>query len=163
MDNETVKVDQRQCWSTPADFWAVVNAEFEFHIDVAAIAENSKCARFITPEQDSLITPWFDGDIRRGWLNPPFKQMTPFSNKSAIEAIRYPDSVVCMLGPLTAAPWLTEFCYQQASEIRDLYPRIQFQPPAGIPMTSNAKDNVMVVFRRKPENVPANRFTWRWK
>lgn len=164
IESKNTVIDLRQCWETPLDFWEVANAEFEFQIDIAATAENRKCERFISLEQDALGPfPWLSSSARRGWLNPPFKKMMPWADRSYVEGIKHPDSVVCMLGPLSAAPWLTDFCDIHASEIRDLYPRPQFTPPPGIPMTSNAKDNVMVVFRRKPAGTRANRFTWRWK
>lgn len=42
-------------WATPQDTFDALNAEFgPFDVDVCAVAENAKCARFYTPEMDGL-------------------------------------------------------------------------------------------------------------
>jgi hypothetical protein len=41
-------------WETPANFFADLNAEFHFTLDVCATPENAKCERYFTPEADGL-------------------------------------------------------------------------------------------------------------
>ena len=41
-------------WSTPNAFFQALNAEFRFELDVCATAENAKCAKYYTREQDGL-------------------------------------------------------------------------------------------------------------
>ena len=45
-------------WSTPNAFFQALNAEFRFELDVCATAENAKCAKYYTREQDGLAQKW---------------------------------------------------------------------------------------------------------
>lgn len=54
-------------WETPPEFFAALDAEFHFTLDVCATAANAKCARFITPEMDGLAVDW-SGEVC--WMNP---------------------------------------------------------------------------------------------
>lgn len=160
----TDTISPRQCYATPPEFWDAVNEEFYFQLDAAASPENAKCPRFITHAMDALQTDWVTPDtgVLRVWCNPPFKVMMPWVFKAHTEAQRDPSAVVCVLAPMSAAPWLTEFCYASATEIRLLYPRIQFLPPTGVKPSSNAKDNMLIVFRRKTIQAPAAIVPWFW-
>lgn len=46
----------------------MLNAEFGFTLDAAADAQNHKCPRYYTREQDGLKQPW-PGAV---WCNPPY-------------------------------------------------------------------------------------------
>lgn len=45
-------------WATPQGFFDELDAEFHFDVDVCALPENAKCARYYTPEQDGLKQAW---------------------------------------------------------------------------------------------------------
>jgi hypothetical protein len=45
-------------WSTPQDFFEILHTEFGFTLDACATADNAKCARYFTPEQDGLQQDW---------------------------------------------------------------------------------------------------------
>lgn len=45
-------------WATPQDFFDRLNAEFHFETDVCATAQNAKCKRFFSKEQDGLSQVW---------------------------------------------------------------------------------------------------------
>ena len=45
-------------WETPQALFDELNREFHFGIDVCALPENAKCARYYTPEQDGLKQTW---------------------------------------------------------------------------------------------------------
>lgn len=47
-------------------------------LDVCANKHNKKCERFITEQQDTLVTPWGEGNLC--WLNPPYSNVQPFLN-----------------------------------------------------------------------------------
>lgn len=55
-------------WETPQDFFDKLNEEYHFELDVCATAENAKCERYFTKEQDGLKQEW------KGccWMNPPY-------------------------------------------------------------------------------------------
>jgi len=45
-------------WETPQAFFDELDAEFHFTLDVAALPENAKCARYYTPKDDGLSKNW---------------------------------------------------------------------------------------------------------
>lgn len=45
-------------WATPQEIFDSLNAEFHFTLDAAATAENHKCERYYTAEQDALKQSW---------------------------------------------------------------------------------------------------------
>lgn len=55
-------------WETPQKFFDELDQEFHFDLDVCALPENAKCARYYTPEQDGLSQPW----AGICWCNPPY-------------------------------------------------------------------------------------------
>jgi phage N-6-adenine-methyltransferase len=157
-----------QNWRTPQDFWAVLQAEFDFEVDVAATAEDRLLDCYITPEENalSLDMPWVYEVQDRAYCNPPFKNMMPWVVKAHQEAQRHPGAVVGLLAPLSNADWY-QFCCRHAHEIRHLYPRVQFEAPPGVQVSTNRGDLLFIVFRRRPANVNgawrANEWVWRWK
>lgn len=69
MFNKSMFSSQTGEWETPASFFAVLDSEFHFTLDVCARPENAKCPRFFSPEQDGLRQSWA-GEIC--WMNPPY-------------------------------------------------------------------------------------------
>src|SRR4051812_26379019 len=45
-------------WETPPEVFDPLNREFGFTLDVAAQAHNAKCDRFISPDDDGLVSDW---------------------------------------------------------------------------------------------------------
>lgn len=45
-------------WETPQEFFDLLNAEFQFDLDVCANSENHKCDRYFTKEIDGLKQEW---------------------------------------------------------------------------------------------------------
>ena len=60
-------------WETPQDLYDRLHAEFDFQIDLAASAENHKCARWWGKGDDALTQVWV-AHAKRGWLNPPYSR-----------------------------------------------------------------------------------------
>ena len=56
--NEALFSSSRDDWETPPDFFAALNEEFHFTLDVCALPETAKCAAYFTPEDDGLSRPW---------------------------------------------------------------------------------------------------------
>lgn len=48
-------------WETPQYFFDDINKEFYFDFDACASAENAKCKRYCTKEQDGLVQKWGGG------------------------------------------------------------------------------------------------------
>ncbi len=61
-------------WATPQDLFDRLHAEFDFQIDLAATAENSKCGNYFWDKDDDSLTKWWGENYKRGWLNPPYSR-----------------------------------------------------------------------------------------
>lgn len=66
--NEALLSSKTGEWSTPQDFFDRLDWKYHFTLDAAATAENAKCARFFTAEDDGLTKNW-GGQIV--FCNPP--------------------------------------------------------------------------------------------
>ena len=58
-------------WPTPEDFFALLDVEFEFDIDLCAADENALCSSFYTKADDALKKDWWR-DGTKGFCNPPY-------------------------------------------------------------------------------------------
>ena len=56
-------------WETPQCFFNMLNDEYHFTLDPCATAENAKCKKYYTKEQDGLSKDWA-GEIV--FCNPPY-------------------------------------------------------------------------------------------
>ena len=108
-------------WETPHDFFATLDAEFHFTLDVAASAINTKCVRFYTRGQDGLHLPW-EGVC---WCNPPFgPEISRFMVKAA-QSARAGATVVCLVPSRTDTRWWHTWVAPYA-EIRFVSGRLKF-------------------------------------
>lgn len=84
-----------------------LDREFGFNLDVCALPENAKTARYYTPEQDGLTQPW-EGVV---WCNPPYgRQIGKWVERAALSAEAA--AVVVMLLPArTDTKWFHEYIY----------------------------------------------------
>jgi len=106
-------------WATPKEFFDKINAEFGFTLDVCALPENAKCAKFFTPEQDGLKQDW-GGHIC--WMNPPYGREIGKWTKKAFQSGAL---VVGLLPARTDTKWFHDHIYGKA-EIRFIKGRLKF-------------------------------------
>jgi phage N-6-adenine-methyltransferase len=134
---------RRADWETPADLFALLDREFHFTLDACATADNAKCSRYFTPEQDGLAQPW----TGRVWLNPPYgRGIERWVRKAYESAQTTAEVVVCLLPVRTDSRWWWQWV-TKADERRFLHRRLRFgQGPNRAPFPS-----AVVVFRN-PEH-----------
>ncbi|ENG6270450.1 adenine methyltransferase, partial [Yersinia enterocolitica] len=60
----------KDLWMTPADIFTALDIEFGFYLDVAASHKSALCARYLTEQDDALISAW--GSYGAIWCNPPY-------------------------------------------------------------------------------------------
>ena len=144
MLNKSMMTSKTDQWATPDDFFAELDAEFHFDLDVCAEDWNAKCANFISPEQDSLNTIW-DGEVC--YMNPPYgRTIGKWMWKALSEAYRGGGrTVVCLVPARTDTAWWHD--YAMKGEIRFIRGRLKFVSPEG------AKDaapvpSAVVIFRK---------------
>lgn len=113
-DNTTGRYE----WGTPQRFFAELDREFGFTLDVCATEGNAKCKTFFTKEQDGLIQEW-TGTI---WMNPPYGRNIGLWLKKAAESRA---TVVCLVPSRTDSRWWHQYA-MTASEIRYVCGRLRF-------------------------------------
>ncbi|MDF7681890.1 phage N-6-adenine-methyltransferase [Enterobacteriaceae bacterium ESL0689] len=142
----------RNLWQTPLEIFAALNAEFIFQLDAAAAVDNALCHKFITAEQNTLITPWSDY-LETGyvWLNPPYSNIAPFIRKAAEENKNHQIGTVALLPADTSVGWFRE-AIQTASEVRFITGgRLSFiNPETGKPVNGNNKGSLLVIWHPYP-------------
>jgi len=128
-------------WETPKDLFDRMNAVFRFDLDVCATAENAKCDRFFSPEDDGLSQNWTGAC----WMNPPYGRVISLWVKKAYESARSGATVVCLLPARTDASWWHD--YVMRGEIHFIRGRLKF----GGAKHNAPFPNAIVVFRRNIE------------
>lgn len=72
----------RQDWATPQDLFDELNKEFHFNLDPCASAENHKCERYFTEEEDGLLQEW-GGDLPFSAIHHAAQNQRGIGSKSA--------------------------------------------------------------------------------
>jgi site-specific DNA-methyltransferase (adenine-specific) len=131
----TLKVD----FPTPDYIFKLLDDEFHFDLDAAASAENTKCAKFITEDEDALILPDWPGS--RIFLNPPYSKMLGRWIQKACEQSRRGKTVVCLVPARVDTKWFHKYCIPPA-EVLFLDHRLSFNNENKAPFPS-----MVVIFR----------------
>ena len=131
-------------WATPQDFFDRVNAEYEFDLDACATAENAKCKRYFTKEQDGLRQRW----TGRVWCNPPYGRRIRLWLEKAFESVQSGGAqIVVMLIPVrTDTRWWRE-CVSGRGEIHFVSGRLKFSGCKNPATFASA----LVAFRAQPD------------
>ena len=133
-------------WVTPQDLFEELDAEFGFDLDVSALPENAKCARFFTPKDDGLKQEW----TGTCWMNPPYgRTVGKWIEKARFSAEENGTTVVCLLPARTDTTWWHEqiapFLGERV-EARFLKGRLKF----GDQDNSAPFPSVIVIFHGNP-------------
>ncbi len=140
----------RTTWATPQEFFDMLNQEFGFTLDVAALPETAKCEKFFTPETDGLKQDWTGETF---FMNPPYGigQNVYQWVKKAHETAQKGGMGVCLLPASCDTKWFHEFC-MKASEIRFVKDRLWFSLDGEQARANHA--SMVVVFRPEFGNKP---------
>jgi phage N-6-adenine-methyltransferase len=111
-------------WETPADFFAALDAEFHFTVDVCATAKNAKVDRYWTLEDDALSSDW-SGET--AWMNPPYSELDVWIEKAQVAGERA--TVVCLVPSRTDVSWF--WTHARQGEIRFVRGRLSFVDDEG--------------------------------
>ena len=153
-------------WETPDDLYNLLNNIFDFHIDLAATKENSKCGEnFLGPGslicEDSLKYNWNCSELQGKicWLNPPYGRglQDPFVKKCLDLEKDYCNGfktrVVALL-PVRTASKRWQAIAKQASFVYFLKKRLKFKTKdIEQKVTSAPFDSALVGFNFNPEFV----------
>ena len=81
-------------WGTPPEIFNPMHKEFGFTLDVCAIAENTKCETYFTPDIDGLKQDWGRNIC---WCNPPYGNTVVKWCKKAVESAKNGATVVLLI------------------------------------------------------------------
>lgn len=107
-------------WATPQEFFDRYNAQYNFDLDVCASAENAKCQKYFTIEDDGLSQEW----IGVCWMNPPYGREIYNWMKKAYESSLNGATVVCLVPARTDTKWWHE--YAMKGQIEFIRGRLKF-------------------------------------
>lgn len=113
--------------ATPQDFFDGYNKRFQFTLDVCAIAENAKCKRFFSPEDDGLKQDWVDehGAPAVCWMNPPYGRAIKEWMRKAVHEWKWGATVVALVPSRTDTAWWHDYA-AQATKIEFIRGRLKF-------------------------------------
>lgn len=123
---------QTDDWGTPIELFRGLDYEFGFELDVAASANNAKCDRYFSIEDDGLSQTWAPAVC---WMNPPYgRTIRRWVEKAWLEA-QNGATVVGLLPARTDTDWWHAYA-MKAAEIRFLRGRVQFYGGKDAPFPS---------------------------
>ena len=137
-------------WETPQEFFDILNKEFNFTLDVAALPGTAKCQKYFTPDDDGLAQDW-TGEIF--FMNPPYGRGQDVYSwvKKAYESAINGAIGVCLLPLSGDTKWFHDFC-MKASEIRFVRDRLWFRLDGVAARANHA--SMVVVFSKHSKAVP---------
>ena len=132
-------------WETPDHFFREQERQYgQFDLDACATKHNSKCAIFMSPEDDGLQQPWF-GNV---WCNPAYSRGQPtLWIKKAIAEVEAGNAhqVVMLLRCDTSTSRWHDLIVPHAAEVKFVRGRIKFGgAEQGAPFAS-----IIVIFRKQ--------------
>lgn len=141
MMNEGMYSSNTDEWGTPQKLFDELNERFEFDVDVCANAENAKCRRYFSKEEDGLKQDWTQ--FKTCWMNPPYGRQIGSWIEKAYETSLHGTTVVCLLPSRTDTRWFHDYCVK--GDITFIKGRLKFNDgkvPAPFP-------SMIVIFRSK--------------
>lgn len=131
------KTDQ---WATPQAFFDELNREFSFTLDPCADAENHKCDRYFTKDENGLAQDWSGNRV---FCNPPYgRAIKEWVAKCYWEGHKENTLVVLLLPARTDTAYFHGYI-QHRAEIRFIQGRLKFgNSQAGAPFPS-----MLVIYR----------------
>lgn len=127
MLNKHLFSSKTEMWGTPQRLFDELNVEFKFTVDVCAIPDNAKCAKYFDPATDGLRQKW-EGVC---WMNPPYGTEIKHWVKKAYDESKNGCRVVALLPARTDTRWFHDFIYGKCTEMRFLKGRLKFNDGAG--------------------------------
>lgn len=109
-------------WPTPAPLFRALDAEFGFTLDPCATADNAKCARYFTRDDDGLTRPWAPAVV---WMNPPYGRDIAHWVRKAYQEAQRGAVVVALIPSRTDTAWWHRYV-MRAAEIRFIVGRVRF-------------------------------------
>ena len=117
-------------WTTPQDYFNILNKEFNFTLDPCATKENAKCKKYYTKKENGLIQDWSNENV---FMNPPYGREIKNWIKKAYEESLKGAIVVCLVPARTDTIYWHNYCSK--GKVRFIKGRLKFsgKDPAPFP------------------------------
>lgn len=139
--------EERNYWQTPGHIFEIAESIFgPFWLDLAANRDNAVCECWIGEEEDSLSVSWINL-AKRGWLNPPFSNITPWMMKAVEEAEKGFQTVMLIPTPNGDG---RDMLFGEAKDIVFFDKRVQYIRPNGEVSKQNPRGSCLVNYSRNP-------------
>jgi phage N-6-adenine-methyltransferase len=145
-------------WETPPALFTFLHGFYRFGVDVCASAQNAKCRRFFSKDQDGLSQTWLAG--RAHWMNPPYSEAGRWAKKAA-EAAKDGAIVVGLFANRSATGWYRDYVVPHALIVQ-LYGRLSFMQdgkPISISMSSAPFPSILAIWPREAGEVLSDHCT----
>ena len=119
-------------WETPQQIFEQLDAEFRFNLDACATADNHKCEKYFTKEEDGLSKKWGGYSV---WCNPPYSNIKDWAKKCYEEGHKPNTTVVMLIPSRTDTKWWHNYI-QYKSEVRFIKGRLKFSNSNPAPFPS---------------------------
>lgn len=151
----------RDLWATPWDIFHGVEWLIgrKFTLDACASEHNKKCERYISEEQNCLVSEWIveTSFYQNVWVNPPYSDPTPFIEKAIEQSKKYKGMLVAMLLPASTSSAWFKLCVDYATKIWFITAedeksggRISFlNNETGKPQSGNPQGSIVVIFNQR--------------
>ena len=132
-------------WATPQWLFDKLNEEFGFDLDPCATAENAKCEKYFTKEDDGLMQDWGGHSV---FCNPPYgREISKWVKKCYEESLKPDTTVVLLIFSRTDTAYFHDYIYHKA-ELRFIRGRLRFNDEKNAaPFPS-----MLVIYRTRHEN-----------
>ena len=131
-------------WGTPQELFDELDAEFNFTLDPCATADNHKCDKYYTREQNGLLKSWKNEIV---FCNPPYSKVADWVRKCAYERLIHGTTSVLLIPARTDTKWFHEYIYRGGAEIRFIKGRLKF----GDSKNSAPFPSMICIFKPKEE------------
>ena len=121
-------------WATPWNVFRLLDCKFgKFELDPCATADNAKCERFYTKEQNGLTLPW---DVPT-FCNPPYgRTIGQWMQKAYESHLEHGVTVCCLVHARTDTRWFHDWAIK--GEVHFIKGRIAFNNAQSAPFPSIA-------------------------
>jgi len=130
-------------WQTPGWLFSQLNSRFGFHVDAAAISQNTKLVRFF---DDGLSSSWAELRI---FCNPPFSNKATWMEKAYDEVLHGGCPLCVMILPNCIDTVAFNQYVHGTFHWEHLPYRVSFLDDSGKPVSGNPSGTIIVYFWKR--------------
>jgi site-specific DNA-methyltransferase (adenine-specific) len=113
---------QKDEWATSQDFFDGLNKQYNFTLDPCATAQNTKCPKFYTQQDNGLNQDWSGNVV---YVNPPYSNVKEWVKKALQESRKPNTTIVMLVAARTDTKFFHDYC-TKANQIFFIKGRLKF-------------------------------------